>query len=161
MDRQRRNVLIAGWGALPALMAGCASGSLRQPAQLSPVPPGQAMLVIYRVDEYTPPTDVDISRVEPVALVNGRVSRELRLGTYFEQVVDPGKVDVLLPQHQRDRHLSGGSWEASRSMQVRMTLETGEIGFIELRLRRNGRFRFVAVPPEQAWPELELLRPIR
>ena len=161
MNRQRRNVLLAGCGALPALMAGCASGSLRQPAQLSPVPPGQAMLVIYRVDEYTPPTDVDISRVEPVALVNGRVSRELRLGTYCEQVVEPGNVEVWLPSHQRGHHVMGGSWEASRSMQVRMTLETGEIGFIELRLRRNGRFRFVAVPREQALSELELLRPQR
>lgn len=161
MDRQRRNVLIAGWGALPALMAGCASGSLRQPAQLSPVPPGQAMLVIYRVDEYTPPTDVDISRVEPVALVNGRVSRELRLGTYFEQEVEPGQVEVLLPQHQREHHALGGSWEASRTMRVRLNLTQGETAFIELRLRNDGRFRFMAVPRERALPELELLRPQR
>jgi hypothetical protein len=137
--------------------AGCA-GPLRQPVQLGPVSPGQAILVIYRVDEYTPPTDVDISSIEPVVLINGRVSRELRLGTYFEQEVEPGKVEVLLPQHQRNHHAPGGSWEASRSPRVTLTLETGETAFIELRLRKDGRFRFKAMPPQLALPELELLR---
>lgn len=161
MDRQRRRVLFAGLAALPlGMVAGCA-GALRQPVALSPVPPHRVMLVIYRVDEYTPPTDVDISSVEPVALVNGRVSRELRLGTYFEQEVEPGQVEVLLPQHQREHHALGGSWEASRTMRVRLNLTQGETAFIELRLRNDGRFRFMAVPRERALPELELLRPLR
>jgi hypothetical protein len=139
-------------------VAGCAA-PLRQPVQFDPVPPGRARLVIYRVDEYTPPTDADISSIEPVVLVNGRVSRELRLGTYFEQEVEPGKVEVLLPQHQRNHHALGGSWEASRSPRVTLTLETGETAFIELRLRKDRRFRFIAVPQERALPELDLLRP--
>jgi len=157
MNPLRRCLLLAILAV--AALAGCADEPLRQPVDLPMVAEGHGLIVVYRVDERQSYSHRDGSG--PVVRIDEVATLPLRRGFWVERSVEPGAVRVELPGFQRDRDADPGRWRASRTVQLVLKVRAGETRFIELRLRNDGRFSFSEVAPEQALPELELLRPQR